>query len=90
MKLFPLLYSLRRPTFLTRDRDFYSSDLRHSGYCLAYLDVPLAQAAEFMRRFLRHKLFRTQAQRLGKVVCVDRGGLTYWQVGVELVQKVEW
>jgi hypothetical protein len=89
-EIIPLLHSLRRPTFLTRDHDFYSPDLSHTGYCLVYFDLSLAQTAEFARRFLRHKLFRTQARRLGKVVCVDKGGLTYWQVGVKAAQKVEW
>ena len=86
----PLLLRLKRPTLLTRDRDFYSASLCHFGYCLAYFDVSLATAAEFMRRFLRHKLFRTQAQRLGKVVCINEAGLTYWQVGGKVAQKVEW
>lgn len=89
-EVIPLLHSLRGPTFLTRDRDFYSASLCHSEYCPAYFDVPLATAAEFMRRFLRHKLFCTQAQRLGKVVCINEAGLTYWQVGGKVAQKVEW
>ena len=89
-EIIPLLHSLRAPTFLTRDRDFYSADLCHSGYCLAYFDVPLAQTSELMRRFLRHKLFRTQAQRIGKIICAHELGLTFWQLGVKAVQKVDW
>ena len=86
----PLLHSLRAPTFLTRDRDFYSADLCHLGYCLAYFDVPLKVTAVWMRRFLRHRLFRTRAQRLGKVVCAQESGLSYWQLGVQIPQKATW
>ena len=89
-EIIPLLHTLRRPTFFTRDRDFYQADLRHPAYCLVFLEVSPVEAAPFIRRFLRHKLFRTQAQRSGKVVCVDRGGVTYWQVGIEGKQQVEW
>ena len=81
-EIIPLLHTMRGPTFLTRDRDFYSSSLCYFGYCLAYFDVSLVTAAEFIRRFLRHKLFRTQVQRLGKVVCVNESGLAYWQAGI--------
>jgi len=30
----PLLHSLTRPTFFTRDRDFSQSWMCHPGYCL--------------------------------------------------------
>ena len=89
-EIIPLLHSLRNPTFLTRDRDFYAAQLCHSGYCLAYFDASLAQTTELMCRFLRHRLFRTQAQRMGKVVCAHDRELTYWQVGVKMSQKVAW
>ncbi|MBI3949051.1 MAG: hypothetical protein HY314_01145 [Acidobacteria bacterium] len=67
-EIIPRLHTLRRPTFFTRDHDFYHPTLRHAGYCLVYLDVEFDEAADFIRRFLRHKAFRTQAQRMGKVI----------------------
>jgi hypothetical protein len=88
--IIPLLHSLSQPTFFTRDRDFYQAWLRHPGYCLVFLDVSPIEAAEFIRRVLRHKLFRTQAQRMGKVICVDKDRLTYWQVGDQEIQQVKW
>ena len=45
--IIPLLHSLRHPTLLTRDVDFYHPRLRHPGYCLAYFDVALAQTAYY-------------------------------------------
>jgi hypothetical protein len=42
-EIIPLLHTLRRPTFFTRDHDFYKADLRHRGYCLVFLDVAFAK-----------------------------------------------
>jgi len=89
-EIIPLLHTLRQPTFFTRDRDFYHARLRHPDYCLVFLEVSPIEAANFIRRLLRHKMFRIQAQRLGKVMCVNEAGLTYWQVGEKVMQKVEW
>jgi len=64
----PLLHSLRQPTFFTRDEDFYSRILVHAEYCLVHLDVPPGESADYIYRFLRHKQFRTKADRIGKVI----------------------
>lgn len=80
-QIIPLLHSLRRPTFFTRDHDFYKPDLCHAGYCLVYLDLAPDEVAEYIHRFLRHKSFRTQAQRMGKVVRVRHSGLSWWEAG---------
>jgi len=85
-----LLHSLRRPTFFTRDKDFYRRWLSHHGYCLVYLDVGPHEAAQFIRRFLRHRGFRTQAQRMGKVVRVYQAGVTVWQAGMGEGQEIAW
>ena len=86
----PLLHSLRRPTFFTRDLDFYKPALRHHSYCLVYLDVFADEAAEYIRRFLRHPKFRTQAKRMGAVVRVRHSGLTFWQTDVAAQQAIIW
>lgn len=38
-EIIPLLQQLSRPTFFTRDDDFYERVLAHQGYCLVYLSV---------------------------------------------------
>jgi hypothetical protein len=88
--IIPLLHSLRQPTLLTRDRDFYAAGFCHPGYCLAYFEVPLKLTAALMRRFLHHKQFRTRTQRMGKVVWVNESGLSYWQTGSRILQKLTW
>jgi len=75
--IIPLLHTLRRPTFFTRDHGFYHPRLPHPAYCLVYLDVAFDEIAEFIRRFLRHAAFRTQAQRMGKVSRVYHSGASY-------------
>lgn len=86
----PLLHTLRRPTFFTRDHDFYEADLLHHGYCLVLLDVGSREAADYIRRFLRHPSFRTQAQRMGKVVRVRPMGASWWELGRESEHALSW
>ncbi|HLG16104.1 MAG TPA: hypothetical protein VJH03_16595 [Blastocatellia bacterium] len=89
-EIIPLLHSLRRPTFFTRDHDFYDRNLTHPDYCLVYLEVTAAETANFIRRFLRHSTFRSQSQRLGKVVRVHRSAINFWQVGQSTSAKAAW
>ena len=70
--LIPVLHRLPNPTFFTLDRDFHRRDLAHPGYCLVWLDVRGKQAAEFIRRFLRHPSFDTQARRMGVIARVQQ------------------
>jgi hypothetical protein len=79
--IIPLLQSLKNPTFFTGDSDFYRIGLLHSAYCLAYLEVTPEETAEYVRRFLRHREFRTQKQRMGRIVCIGREGLRFRQTG---------
>jgi hypothetical protein len=88
--LIPLLHTLRRPTFFTRDHGFYHPSLLHPAYCLVYLDVAFDEIAEFIRRFLRHAAFRTQVQRMGKVVSVHHSRVSYWQVNMKKAQALSW
>jgi len=86
----PALHALRRPTFFTRDHGFYHPDLRHPQYCLVYLDVARKEVSDYVRRFLRHPSFRTQAQRMGKVVRVRHSGLSWWEVGGKAERAISW
>lgn len=89
-EIIPLLHKLCRPTFFTRDHDFYHPDLRHAGYCLVHLDVAYDEAALYIRRFLRSASFHTQAQRMGNVMRAQRNELSYWRVGSERERKINW
>jgi hypothetical protein len=76
--LIPVLHRLPQSTFFTLDRDFSRADLAHASYGLVWLDVGDDHAAEFIRRFLRHPAFDTQAKRMGMVARVHSGGIVFW------------
>lgn len=89
-EIISLLQQLRRPTFFTRDGDFYERQLCHNRYCLVYLSVEKSEAAWFARRLLRHPAFKTQASRMGKVIRVSHTGISYWQRQQPREQHVGW
>ena len=88
--LLPLLHRLKRPTLFTQDEDFFERKLCHCSYCLVWLNVKYIEVAAYIRRFLQHPQFCTQAQRLGKVVRAHPDSLHYWQVGEARRICVEW
>lgn len=59
-EIISLLHKLRRPTFFTRDDDFYSLELCHAKYCLVYVAIRKDEVAVFVRRLLRHSEFDTE------------------------------
>src|ERR1041385_8601591 len=68
--LLPVLHHLPQPTFFSLDRDFYRPDWAHAGCGLVWLDVRGREAAEFIRRFLKHPAFDTRSKRLGIIARV--------------------
>lgn len=80
----------KRVTFLTRDADFYKRANCHGSYCLVLLQVTRREAAAYAIRFLRHPLFRTFANRQGKVVRVQPTGITYWQKHAAREVEIPW
>lgn len=88
--LIPVLHRLPQATFCTLDRDFFRRDWAHANYCLVWLDVRRKEAAEFIRRFLRHPAFDSQAGRMGMVARVHAKGVLFWRRGRRLPQSVSW
>lgn len=88
--IIPLLHTLLRPTLFTRDHGFYRPPLRHAGYCLVYLEVGADETAEYIRRFLRQRAFRSRAQRMGKVIRLRQTGISYWQVHEQKERDLGW
>jgi hypothetical protein len=82
-EIFSFLLQLSRPTFFTRDMDFYNRRLCHARYCLVYLAIRKQEVAIFVRRFLRHKAFNTRAKRMGTVIQVSHTGLSVWRLHAE-------
>ena len=89
-EIIPLLQRQRRVTFFTQDEDFFDASLCHADYCLVFLDVRADDAAYFVRRFLRHARFNTDAKRTGLVVRVHHDGIHFWQRKRAAIQRVGW
>ena len=89
-EIIPLLIQLRRPTFFTRDEDFYDRRLCHAKYGLVHLDVRRQEVALFVRRLLAHPEFEAQAKRLGTVVRVSHLGLSVWRPHAESELRFTW
>jgi hypothetical protein len=88
-----LLLRLKRRTLVTIDREFYRRQLRHAGYCLIYFDFRPSQQSQIpilLRRLFQIPGFRTIRERMGKVVKVSATGISYWQLGVQEEQHLDW
>ncbi len=88
--LITVLHRLPQPTFLSLDQDYYRRDWMHANYCLVWLDVKRREAAEFVRLFLRHPTFNTQAKRMGCVIRVHSTGISFWRTPKRSPQSVPW
>jgi hypothetical protein len=88
--LIPVLHRLAQPTFFSLDQDFFRSHWAHRSCGLVWLDIVDDRASEFIRRFIRHPAFDTQAKRMGLVARVHTDGVAYWQVGGRSPQSVVW
>jgi len=89
-QIIPLLRRLKQPTFFTRDYDYHDPKLCDQSYCLAWLNVRPDQAASFIRRFLRHSVFRTHRQRLGTVVRIHPEGIECWRRSPSEPIQIKW
>ena len=88
--IIPLLHQLRQVTFFTQDKGFGRPSLCHPAYCLVWLDVRPNDAALYVRRFLKHPRFDTQAKRMGRVVRVRHDALQVCQRNRPGWQIVSW
>lgn len=88
--IIPLLHSLKHPTLFTHDRGFFQRSLCHLRYCLVHLDVSDTQAAEYIRRFLRHQRFDAWSKRKGLVARIRSGGVHYWKYGTQRLEVATW
>ena len=89
-EIIPTLQKLGNPAFFTRDQGFYNRYLRHKGYCLVVLAVEQYEAAYFIRRFLKHPLFKTRSGRLGMVCRVSQTGVRMWKPDAEREASIGW
>lgn len=89
-EIISFLQQIRRPTFFTRDDDFFKPQLCHARYGIVYMDVEKHETAFFIRRLLKHKEFNTQTKRIGNVVRVSGAGLACWRLHVREEIHFKW
>jgi len=89
-EIIPFLHSLRDPTFFTLDSGFYKRNLCHARYCLVYMDIEQHEAAVFVRRFLHHPEFSTEAKRMGTVLRISHTGLWLWRLHTKKEVSLDW
>jgi len=77
-----ILLTLRQPTFLTIDRDFWHSSWCHPAYCLVYFALRAdeqGQIPALLRALLRRPEFRSRTARMGKLARVSTISIDFWQ-----------
>lgn len=89
-EIIPFLYTLRNPTLFTIDADFYKRHLRHARYCLVNMEISQHLAAQYIRQFLSHPAFDTQAKRMGAVVQLSSSGLVIWRLHSDEKEYLSW
>ena len=89
-EIISLLHNTQRPTFFTRDNDFFVRKLCHKKYCIVYLSVMKEESAIFIRRFLRHLQFNTINKRKGSVVRITHSGIAVWRVKSHELKYIFW
>jgi hypothetical protein len=89
-EIIPLMHRYGRVTFFRQDRDFFKRNLIHSAYCLVLLDVRADDTAWFVRRYLRHPRFKSEAKRMGIVARVHYTRVEYWKRNSEKIEHLEW
>lgn len=89
-----LLRAARRPTFVTINvADFWQRMSPEARFCIVCVAVPHSRALEvssLVRRLLTLAPFRTQNQRLGKMVRISQRQVQYYTTADRTVQRLDW
>ena len=54
------------------------------------IPVRKEEVATFVRRVLRHRVFKTKAKRMGKVIRASHIGLSVWNLHAEKEERFDW
>jgi hypothetical protein len=88
-----ILATLKQPTFVTIDHDFWQRRWCHPKYCIVYFALSDDQQEllpGLLRRLWRRPEFRTRAGRMGKVMRVALTGIAFWQFQAPALQRIPW
>ena len=88
-----VLRTLRRPTFVTIDADFWDRNLRDPRYCILFFPLSVREQRslpDLLRRCLRLPEFRTRAARMGTVARISSERILVWRLGSDDLHAVKW
>jgi hypothetical protein len=88
-----ILRTVRRPTFITVDQDFWDRRWCHPDYCILYFalsDEQQFQLPDLLRALLRLPEFRSRAGRMGKVARVRPTAVEWWQFPPGDLHQLTW
>ena len=91
--LYAILRTLKQPTFITIDADFWDRELCHPAYAIVYFaldDDEQEQLPLMLRSLWRRPEFRTRSRRMGKVARVGHSHIDWWQFQVPDLYRVAW
>ena len=88
--IIPFLFTLKSPTLFTHDHGFFQPRLVHRRYCLVLIAEKDIEAALYIRRFLIHPRFDTNAQRMGTVARVHHEGISFWEQRNRRLERAAW
>ena len=88
-----LLLQLKKPTFITIDRDFWDQYWCHPSYCILFFNLIDDQQPEIpslLQELVRQEGFRTIRERMGKVARVSTNSLEFWMHRSHRLHELEW
>jgi len=88
-----ILMTLKQPTFVTIDRDFWDAKLCNGHYCILYFsltDDEQALLPVLLRALFRQPEFGSRRRRMGKVARVSRAAIDYWEANARRLRRITW
>jgi hypothetical protein len=88
-----LLQTLKQPTLITIDKDFWDRRLCNPNYCILHFalrDGEQKLIPGLLRALFHHPEFQTRARRMGKVAQVSTTGIVYWQFQKPVQVRITW
>ena len=88
-----ILLRMKRPTFVTIDKDFDDPSLCNPNYCIIYFalqDKEQPLIPSLLRALFRRPEFRTRANRMGKLARISTTSIEYWQFPERQPRLIVW
>ena len=88
-----ILLTLRQPTFVTIDQDFWHRHWCHPSYCILFFPMRSREQQcipDLLRALLHRPEFRTRAARMGKLARIRPTIIEFWQYPPRRLHSIAW